>query len=166
MNNYDFNYNNHNPNDAEFINGKNYLKLNDLRWMNIFLIGFNLYQVICFLGFSFISILISIFIFYISYRLANVLNFVQMKNEIELSNLKQELAPIKLMLTLCIGLSIADMIHSYFSMNKYINYLLFSEKLLEINFVWFIIYITLFKILFLIILRYAISKITYSSNYE
>jgi hypothetical protein len=149
MNNYDFNYNNHNPNDAEFINGKNYLKLNDLRWMNIFL-----------------SILISIFIFYISYRLANVLNFVQMKNEIELSNLKQELAPIKLMLTLCIGLSIADMIHSYFSMNKYINYLLFSEKLLEINFVWFIIYITLFKILFLIILRYAISKITYSSNYE
>jgi hypothetical protein len=79
---------------------------------------------------------------------------------IDYTILNKKLGSAKFMVGVLIILCIAEIIYSYILMINYIKNLFRSEMIFEINFGFFIIFIMTIRILFLIILRYLIGKIS------
>ncbi len=156
MNNYDYFYNS-NITFRQQLTEKNYIWLNQLKWANYFLIGFNIFHFFLsmFLISDQFSIFISIVVFYISYLYFKLIN-----DEWEIENLNKSLNHVNMIVIIVIGCCIAEVMYYFSSIGNepsYLAQLLSSDNDYERKFGWFVSYLMLFRIGYLLYIR-VISK--------
>jgi hypothetical protein len=152
MNNYDFNYN------GDMIEKQNdkkrlILHLVGLKWMNFLLIGFTIFQNLFFSGFSVITILLSIYVLYVSFLFISLARKDSLIVEFEYNDILTRASSLNFYLNIAILFSVIDAIYSCIVNKSFIVDLLYSENSFEKNYGLFIIYTLVLRIIYLTFLR-------------
>jgi hypothetical protein len=142
-----------------FINSNYYLEINDLKWINYFLIGFLIFEIIFLLGFTLISIVVYILMIYISFKIIQILQNEVLSLDLEFSAVARLLKSLNFIVLVTIGLCVIDLFVSKFLMSDFLKLLQNSNDIYENKFVYFSLFVLIFRIIFLGFIWYYIRKI-------
>lgn len=123
------------------------LMMNNLKWFTYLLIFFNLLQIFFFMGNSIFSIIIVIYIFYVSYIiLFKILNDKDLNFEFDHSSLLKQLRSLGINILFIVLFCILDLGFGIVFMNDYYRELFQSENNFEYYFVIFVTYLNLVRL--------------------
>ena len=146
MNNYDFNFNGGIFDTQYELKSKFSLKMNNLKWFCYLLIFFNILQIIFFMGYSFFSIIIVFYIFYVSYTiLFRIMRDEDLNFEFDHLILSKQLQSLRMNILIIVFLCIIDFGFGIVFMNDYFSVLFQSQDKFEYYFAIFSTYMTILR---------------------
>jgi len=161
MINYDYNFNGGIIEKTSDKNSKFSVKMNNLKLFVYFLIYFNLFQMVFFMGFSFFSIIIVIYSFYISYSVFyTIMNDEELNFEFDHLTLSKQLKSLGRNILTILVLSFMDFAVGLIFMKDYLLSLLDSYDNYEYYFGIFLIYMSLLRIAYIGYLYYYVIYLT------
>ena len=150
MNNYDYNFNGEMLDKNLESKSKLNVKMNKLKLICYFLIMFNVFQIIFFMGYSFISFVIAVYIFYICYTILNQkMNQDDLYFDLDHKTLSDQLGTLSLNILIIIFLCILDAGVGIVFMKEILSSLFNSENNFEFYFAVFSTYLSVCRLLYL-----------------
>jgi hypothetical protein len=122
---------------------------NDLKWIDSILMGFTIFQIIFFMGYSYISLVVVIIQFFISYQIFKIWNSKKINIDLEISNTLESIQNIFKSLLACLIICIIDLILNITYAHEVTDKLLSTNDEYRIKFVYFSYFIMLTRISFL-----------------
>jgi hypothetical protein len=161
MNNYDYNFNGGIIERTNELKSKFGLKMNNLKWLFYFLICFNLFQIVFFMGNSFFSIIIVIYIFYIShFALYAIMNDEELNFEFDHMILSKQLKSLSKNILVILIFYILDISVGLVFMRDYFLNLFHSYDVYEYYFSVFSTYLSIFRIAYLTYLYFYVNYLS------
>jgi hypothetical protein len=129
---------------------KNFIKFNDLKWLNYILISMCLIQLVFFLGYTFISLMIFLQSILISYKIYKICKEAKLGLDVDYSHIISTINSTCFYLKVCVVLCTFDILISLFTANEFILSLLQGQENFGKKFAVFTIFLIIFRFGFLL----------------
>lgn len=136
-----------------------FLQFNDLKWLNYFLFGFSIFELIFFMGFTLLSIIIVLYTIYICYKVYQILQEDNLNFDLDYSATSKLLQNVKIQIVVLILLNLVDIVLSKVFMSDYLQTLYSLESKYDKLFIYFSLFILGFRLIFMGLIWFLIRSI-------